>query len=255
MDYKQREQAFQSFIYQCEKTKQYIGLGNPFANILLIGQEPSGNEIARNIRDVKTCFENKDLDKLYRQPKRDENGNRFSAGHTWNKYQKLINLVYNRECQESDMTDFGEIAFVTDINNSVSKTKELTKDSAKVLESVRKRLLLFQQSEFIQDFPVVVLACGDYIKNDDKTRQIDETFDVKFVGENREVKSKSGKSTFPFWLHYNDDKTRLVIHTRQLSGRIPNTLLEELAKVIKKHLEEHNKMALFLTPKENIHNA
>ncbi|WP_175513940.1 hypothetical protein [Flavobacterium degerlachei] len=36
-----------------------------------------------------------------------------------------------------------------------------------------------------------------------------------------------------FWTHYNSDKTKLVIHTRQLSANVSNDLLKEIANEIR----------------------
>ncbi|MBV7282869.1 hypothetical protein, partial [Corynebacterium sp. TAE3-ERU30] len=71
---------------------------------------------------------------------------------------------------------------------------------------------------------------SDYIKNNDKVREIDDVFGVKFYKE--KIYTEKNK----FFLHYNDDKTKLVIHTRQLSSNVKNDLLEDMAKIIIQHL-------------------
>ena len=41
-----------------------------------------------------------------------------------------------------------------------------------------------------------------------------------------------------YFLHYNKDETKLVIHTRPLSANVNNELLKDLAEIIRKHLNE-----------------
>ena len=77
---------------------------------------------------------------------------------------------------------------------------------------IRDRLEFFKKSSFIQSFPVVILACGPYIRNR-KERQIDNTFGVTF----RDGQPFSGTG-IRFYNHYNENNTKLVIHTRQLSN-------------------------------------
>jgi len=73
-----------------------------------------------------------------------------------------------------------------------------------------------------------VLACSNYISG----KQITEIFGVKFdkeVGEKRQR----------YWIHYNKKETKLVIHTRQLSGAVSNELLENMATDIREFLKKN----------------
>lgn len=40
-----------------------------------------------------------------------------------------------------------------------------------------------------------------------------------------------------FFTHFNNDKTKLVIHTRQLSANVKTDLLKDMGKVIREHLK------------------
>ena len=92
----------------------------------------------------------------------------------------------------------------------------------------------FEKSKFIQDFPVIILACGGYIKNDDKVREIDNTFHVEFSQEYGKKESKNR-----FWTHIDKkDPRKLVIHTRQFSNGISKDLIKEMASVIREHLSK-----------------
>lgn len=92
----------------------------------------------------------------------------------------------------------------------------------------------FKNSEFIQHFPVVILACGPYIENHNK-KEIDTIFNVSF---DKEYKSDESTNAQSFWLHYNANKSKIVLHTRQLSANVKNTLLKKMADVIKEFLYE-----------------
>ena len=82
------------------------------------------------------------------------------------------------------------------------------------------------------------MACSNYIRNDEKNREIYDTFRVEFCPE---YGSKEGK--YLFWPHFDDINAprKLVIHTRQFSLRYMNQedrewLINEMASVIRKHL-------------------
>ena len=92
----------------------------------------------------------------------------------------------------------------------------------------------FKDSDFIQDFSVIILTCGGYIKNDDKVREIDNIFHVEFC---KEYGSKESKNRF--WTHIDKkDPRKLVIHTRQFSNGISKDLIKEIASVIREHLRK-----------------
>lgn len=119
----------------------------------------------------------------------------------------------------------------SEINDSPSKT---TSKADKTNISSRKEIL--KTSEFIQNFPVIILACSNYIKNDENNREINKIFEVEYVNDGIGTKFYSAGNWY--FLHYNKDKTKLVIHTRQLSSNVNNELLKDLAKIIRKHLNQ-----------------
>lgn len=124
--------------------------------------------------------------------------------------------------------DFLENVFTTEINDSPNKNTNTANKS-----SLNERKLLFKESKFIQKFPVIVLFCSDYIKNNDEIREIDKIFGVHYRDEyEKKIFTKSNW----FYSHYNEEKTKLVIHTRQLSTNVMSDLLEEMGKVIRNHL-------------------
>ena len=123
------------------------------------------------------------------------------------------------------------------MNNWTGKRKIITSTNINTFKNVlEERRKLFKDSKFIQSFPVTILACSNYIVNNDEDRQIDNTFDVTYdtYGEHRIISPK-GKA-YHFWTHHSSDGKRLVVHTRQLSTDIPSNMIEKLAETINAHL-------------------
>ena len=98
-------------------------------------------------------------------------------------------------------------------------------NTAKPIEH-RKRMF---GEDFFQNFPVVIVAVGHYPKG--YGIDLEELFGVKWTGETCPVGKK--------WmnLHYNQQHTKLLIHTNQLSrytyGLIDNIALYECPHVAK----------------------
>jgi hypothetical protein len=235
----ERELQFRAYIDACRSKNEYIGLGNPYAKILLIGQEPAQNgnadeHIKKNIDDIPACLNNGDLHLLYHQSRfykdrKDKNDN-LILNRTWNAYQKLIDYIRPEEkrCMDTENTDFCMDAFTTELNNTVSLRQ--------ALENKRRlRIETLKESDFIRGFPVIVLACGPYIHNLGDDRQIDDTFGVTFDLPDGKYEYSRGKW---FYTHHSrPDRKRLVIHTIQLS-QYSEDLLRGMAKVIKDHLND-----------------
>jgi hypothetical protein len=226
-----RERLFDDFKSQCRQ-KEICGQGNPNADILIIGKEPYGDEIKdteKFLEFLETNYNNCGVHCF--QKNKDDN---FGKLVTWKNYQKLIYYVYKGikyDGFDKDIIDFEKHAFTTELS-SMPRRKSNYKASKKMIQ---KRLAFFKESGFIQSFPVVVLACGPYIKNigDIKNRQIDSTFSVTY--KDRQAFPGSG---IWFYNHYNKDNSKLVIHTRQLSNfhGDGNLLIKKMAEVIRKHL-------------------
>ena len=227
MDLEIRTKQFIQYLEDCKCKNEYVGLGNPFGKILIVGKEPSAKgcaekHIVENINYVSSCFENDNMQELYRQPRPK------SAGHAWNKYQKLIDYVRGYPCTNPKETDFCMDVFTTEMNNTISPTT--------VAAEHKFRIDTFKNSDFIRGFPVIILACSDYIHNIPGDWQINDTFGVEFDTHN------GAHTNYPkgnwFYVHHsiNDNKQRLLIHTRNLSRYCTNALLQNIAVEIKEHL-------------------
>lgn len=215
----------------------YIGFGNPGASILILGKE-KGFDFDRNSDQawresianpqewqellsnnisnlnhitysdhVATCYKNA----LYPY------SCRMKVGHTWSKYQKLIDLIYPLESERVN-NSFLQRTFISEINHSPSKYSQGYESNE--ISEIRKEFL---KIEYFQNFPVIILACGNYM-NCEKIR---ERFLVNFDSD----KSLPGQKL----IIYKSDK-RIIIHTRQLSMNIKPELFSNIAAEIKPYL-------------------
>jgi hypothetical protein len=231
-----KEKLFEDFKKDCKGQNEICGQGNPNADILIIGKEPYGDEITDK-EEFRKFLEEKYNHcgvNLFNKEK-DYN---FGKLVTWKNYQKLINSIYGRP-ENKDVIDFENFAYTTELSSMPRKRSNYPKAK----DGIIKRLKYFQNSEFIKSFPVIILACGPYIKNNED-RQIDKYFHVKYDGD------ETGKYCFTptiwFYTHHSDDgsKKQLVIHTRQFStfyGKVDELIkgtekITGMAEVIRKHL-------------------
>ncbi|NOZ46440.1 MAG: hypothetical protein GXO79_06620 [Chlorobi bacterium] len=232
---------FKKFVKEGIEQEYYIGIGNPNAKILIIGKEAAISKddkvgqvkYKENAKQWVNHIINDNIDELdlSYEVKEGEYLAKSWGKNTWSKYQRLSDYIWNKE-PTSHSIDFLERIFTTEINDSPSQQ---TQNSKKV--GLKDRKILFEESSFIQNFPVVILACSDYIKNNDKMREIDNFFHVEFDGgEYRYTKQNW------FYTHREIDKTKpkLVIHTRQLSANVKEEMIKEMAAVIKKFLNDNN---------------
>lgn len=215
-----REKLFEKFLEDCKNRKEWCGQGNPNADILIIGQESTDISEEALIRNIMLCRDKKDRD----APRPIDPKNK-----TWANYQELLDEIYFRK-SEYNKWDFEKFAFTTELSSTPRKQHNYKEAKP----SIKERIVFLKDSDFIQDFSVIILACGGYIKNDDKVREIDNIFHVEFC---KEYGSKESKNRF--WTHIDKkDPRKLVIHTRQFSNGISKDLIKEMASVIREHLRK-----------------
>lgn len=222
-----REELFEKFLKECKIRRKWSGQGNPNADILIIGKEPyNADLITDEVKIQEKLQTQEDICRSgYGEAPRD------AKNPTWYNYQKLIEEVYkNRREFNPKLFDFEKYAFTTELNTTFRPKAVL---DAKTRNNINERLHFFKESKFIQSFPVIILACGGYIRNNDKVREIDNTFHVEFCQEygNKESKNR-------FWTHFDkNDPRKLVIHTRQLSNWVTKEMIYKMASVIREHLD------------------
>lgn len=250
---------FKEIVAKCQQKGFYLGTGNPNASILVIGKEcaiePNSEqfqrEINNNINDwnnnINQNIQFEDISQYVNNPDPKYNplfpykGQRLAVrkerkdkkiindggtSDTWVNYQKLNNKIFEEKSNLNDI-DFHKFFFITEMNEVVSKTSEISKKETKeyILKSIRERLDFFKNDHwFFQKFPIVILACGKKYISD---QEIQNNFGVKIS------KEKTLKKGQYFRVFYNDDKTKLVINTRQFSSGVLETLIIEIANEIK----------------------
>ena len=254
-----RAKKFEEFINNCKERHQWCGIGNPFSQILLVGQElyvpkdtkyDLNQRLDENYKYCKGLLGNNDLS-IFIKPRGEEKAGKFRKNTTWCNYQTLIGKIYGRNSSVDGMLDFEQFAYTTELS-SIPKTSSKFIDSRErilVLERVSERLKLFSESAFIKSFPVVILACGGYISNQGEgaDRQIDNTFEVEYGNMNGEPYGKYTNKSKKKWFytHYSTDpqKYRLVIHTGQVS-QYDGKLWDVMASIIGKHLDRLARLGL-----------
>lgn len=220
---------------------KYIGTGNPFSSILIIGKEAAiskgSEQYEREIADnfnywnklEEYNFDNikernfETYSALYPykgQILKKDNGQNWGTSKTWMNYQKLINYVSNNLYNSS--IDFHRKSFITEVNSTPSKkTVEANIDSI----SFRKEHIL--PSNFFQSFPIVIISGVGYFEASQENNEIEKIFHVNFTEKKYANKEKQMQ---PFWIHRSKDK--IVINTYQLSIGVSDILLREIAKEI-----------------------
>ena len=222
-----REKLFEEFINECEKEPLTLCVqGNPNADILIIGKESTDISEKSLVQNIERC-----RNKMERDAPRPIN----PKNKTWANYQYLLDEIYQRKSDYDDKWDFEKYAFTTELSSTPRKNSKYSEAKS----SIQDRLRFFEKSKFIQDFPVIVLACGGYIRNNDKVREIDDTFHVTF---SKRYDYSTGNR---FCTHYDDtNPKRLVIHTRQLSNGVSYEMIDKMASVIRDHLDHLKKLGL-----------
>jgi hypothetical protein len=244
-----REKLFEEFLNECKKNNQICGAGNPYAQILLVGQEHRAKERINSVEAWKEYLRNN-----YRYCEKDnpwiitdENSDLWrkyqNSTPTWSCYQRLIEKALGerkKRVLQGDK-DFEFDAFTTELNNEAKPSSRVKgkNEREKLRERIEARLKVFKHSDYIKSFPVIVLACGGYIRNNDKVREIDDTFHVTF---SKRYDYSTGNW---FCTHYDDtNPKRLVIHTRQLSNGVSYEMIDKMASVIRDHLDHLKKLGL-----------
>ena len=212
---------------------QYIGYGNPNADICFVGKEATGM-LPLQCGLGSTNYWMTSLPMFFDRIKTDNpNDSIWKEGHTWNKYQKLYDAIFPENAAKSGTMNFEQHVFITEMSAMPATTTNEGKNASGFEEQLAQRKQKFFAHPYFKDFKVIVLACSDYIVNYGDQREIDSLFDVTFDinGGAHEVGPQNA-----FWVHHSADGKRMVIHTRQLSGAVSDKLLEGMGNVIRQHI-------------------
>ena len=247
---KNREEHFKKLLDDLKSQEvssefKFIGTGNPLAKILIIGKEVAIDKDKNQAAFIKEIHNNfndwdnlsdfnsdsiKDKDWCNYSPLYPYKGQEFriinkennnnGTSRTWYNYQKLLNFITGNK--KNKLIDFHKDIFITEVNANPSlKTTDAIKDSI----PFRKENIL--SSDFFQNFPIVIISGIGYFDIIDRNNEIEKIFNVKY-----KEKKFANFASQPFWIHYNDDKSKLVINTHQLSIGISDKLLKAIANEI-----------------------
>ncbi len=234
---------FEKLVKNCVSNNAHIGEGNPSAKILFVGQEAAydgkTDEYKANIIKWDSHINNLESDLNF------EYRNDFSSGHTWRKYQKLHDYIFPEFIASEGRINFHERIFTTEMSDNPAKKNSQTKIYPNFKSDLQQRKDSFFNEKFIQDFKIIVLACSKYIVNNEKNWEINNLFEVEYVGDDFEtIDGLKGTKYYSrgnwYFLHLNTNKTKLVIHTRQLSSNVNDELLKDMGKIIREHLIKIN---------------
>jgi hypothetical protein len=222
---------------------KYIGTGNPYSDILIIGKEAAisveSEQYKKEILDNFNYWNNLEdynsdpiinrnfetYSPLYPykgQILKKDNGKNWGTSKTWINYQKLINFVTNNS--NNSLINFHENTFITEINSTPSKE---TQNANTGSISFRKKHIL--TSNYFQSFPIVIISGVGYFESQKNNNEIEQIFNVSFTEKKYANKEKQSQ---PYWIHWNEDRSKIVINTYQLSIGIADILLIEIAKEI-----------------------
>lgn len=226
------------------KEYKYIGIGNPFSDILIIGKEAAisikskqyENEILSNYEFWRALkqFDNETIKEkdfanfspLYPykgQLLKKDNGTNWGISKTWMNYHKLIDKIYDNKANTT--INFHEKSFITEVNSTPSKQTILANKGS---ISFRKKYIL--NSNFIKSFPVVIISGVGYFNILPEINEIEKIFNVRF---SEKKFANNVKKSQPYWIHWNKNKTKIVINTNQLSIGVSDLLLDSIAFQIK----------------------
>lgn len=241
-----------------EKKAEFIGYGNPDAEVLIIGKECAIDPVHdKNIYelsikkngeqwlDIINNPDKQDADKIpswfSSSPlkekfsplfpfkgqrnvieKRDKEGKPISGKEgtsaTWYNYQKLIDRIYPDKTKNAEI-DFLKYCFITEFSDICSP---YSKKSPEVTESIRHRTEnILNHPFFTSSFPIIIVACGHYIRQYENVINLQELFGIKWDGHTICV----GRN----WYNIHKGNSRILIHTNQLSMNISNQLLDKIA--------------------------
>ena len=208
-----------------EPNPYYIGFGNPNSSILIIGKEKAIDSVKKKrnkplfFESINNPFEWKNIisnsdtkinekDVLDGCDYKDARWPYWAdkPKGTWMNYQKIVEKVCP-EIEKEKYNPFFQKAFITEVNHLPSKTSENKKGFEERLK--------FLKHPFYRNFPVIILACGDYLSR----TKITKTFDLEFESDKHSIAHNK------FITYRNNEQNRLLIHTRQLSNSLKNELV------------------------------
>lgn len=162
----------------------------------------------------------------------------YGASSTWIHYQQLIDIIFKRPAPK--IIDFVKDCFITELSketrpHNIELAEDLSREELKTEKSrqakateksIADRCPLLNEP-FFQDFPIIVLACGQYA-----SKILPYTFGL---GNDCKFEQRMGYKVFK-------TDSRIVIWTRQLSDHrgnpVPITLIQNIANEVRPYLNK-----------------
>ena len=227
-------EEFKNLIDDCLKNGQYVGLGCPNSKMLFVGKEARSEVGTKLVHGTAQSWQKgHDYSRRY-SPQRELRDRRC----TWQKYQKLYELIVGESSKKDYEITFVENVFTTELSNLHAPNTNAAKNIDGFKENLKKRKETFWQTDFIKNFPIIIITASDPKYIETYRGEVCELFDVKF--QKQLVCEKGGK----IWVHYAESESKyfpkLVIHTRQLTGGASTDLLGKIAKLVADFIKEHS---------------
>lgn len=246
---------FRNLLYSADK-HTFIGAGNPNAKILFVANEMAipdekGPQYEREILNnrqnwIDNAQEKIDFDNLPNSVFRHElynplhpykgqvmkidNGRNGGVSRMWYNQQKLSNLIFGPDNKEP--INFHKYCFSTEFSVVPAKSSKLV-DPMLRTESIQARLSLFRHPFFLE-FPVIIVACGHYVRDIPVLNDLTEVFRTDDV----KIFHYDGPGSNKEWInvHHNDDGRQILLHTKHFSSSISDDYLLRIASICKKTL-------------------
>lgn len=236
----------------------YIGQGNPSANVLIVGKETT------TTKEPFVTFETYDNFSTWQKNQKNQidfsdvpdwektnlplaekynplfpyNSHHVGWSKTWDAYQKLVNYLLPEDivAKSGQQYNFWQYSFITELstnNMNYSRPNRLTADS------VNARLNGIFQQDFFQQFPIIIFAVFRYY--DWYKIDIENCFNQKHIGP-PVLDKHNGR--IPEFIHkhinFSPDgkKPRLLLHTNHFAMR-SNEFIEAVALQCKKFMDEY----------------
>ena len=256
---------FEDLLRQTDE--EYIGIGNPAAPILMIANEPAldlhskegqlmyhltirenrqqwlanveqgTEEVERLVDDEGNipCLEKYNplfpfKGQKYKVRRKKKDGSFIccdGTSKTWYEYQKLIDYIRGKARTKDHFIDFHRYCFSTDFS-TICALRSSGADSEKRTLSIQRRLKLFSH-DFFQQFPIVILPCGHYVR--DHGINPWELFHFQQQIEEEHIKKR--------WINIHkkeDGCPHILIHTMHFASSISKEYLSAIANLCKPFL-------------------
>jgi len=243
--------------------EKFIGYGNPNAAVLIIGKECAYDQTLTAFYDLTFRQNREQWLEMFDHPEKWDveqipswfspfpdaekfsplfpfKGEKFTINRksskcvqgtstTWYNYQKLIDRIYphlrTSERSSKDEINFLQHCFITEFSDICSR---YSSKNPQVELAIKRRTAKFFNHPFFTSFPIIIVACGHYIREYGHIIDLQKLFDVQYRGLQGD------------WYNLHQGNGKIVIHTKQLSINISNDLLDAVAKECRALLSELN---------------